>query len=126
MHAAVPFTICMVISKRDMMDLSCQVIRGLILDKEKGNLVKADRFGYIKRAMHGTKMLSNRAIRCKLCSSLIFSMKRSTLWQDPDSIDNNFGTGKSLGGMQVEVLFSYSMIVDGRNHLVLRFCNCVQ
>jgi hypothetical protein len=53
-------------------------------------------------------------------------MKRSTLWQDPDSIDNNFGTGKSLGGMKVEVLFSYSMIVDGRNHLVLRFCNCVQ
>ncbi|GJN06145.1 hypothetical protein PR202_ga23845 [Eleusine coracana subsp. coracana] len=28
------------------------VIRGLIIDKEKGNLVKADRFGYIKRAMH--------------------------------------------------------------------------
>lgn len=33
------------------------------MDKEKGNLVKADRFGYVKRAMHGTKMLSNRAIR---------------------------------------------------------------
>jgi len=32
-------------------------------------------------------------------------MKRSTLWQDPDSIDKNFGTGKSLGGMRVEVLF---------------------
>jgi hypothetical protein len=32
-------------------------------------------------------------------------MKRSTLWQDPDSIDNNFGIGKSLGGMQVEVRF---------------------
>ncbi|KAL3688341.1 hypothetical protein R1sor_014650 [Riccia sorocarpa] len=39
------------------------VIRGLILDKEKGNLVKADRFGYVKRAMHGTRMISNRAIR---------------------------------------------------------------
>ncbi|XP_054806971.1 uncharacterized protein LOC129309419 [Prosopis cineraria] len=38
------------------------VIRGLVIDKEKGNLVKADRFGYIKRAMHGTKMLSNRAL----------------------------------------------------------------
>ncbi|BBN07446.1 hypothetical protein MPTK1_4g03850 [Marchantia polymorpha subsp. ruderalis] len=38
------------------------VMRGLIMDKEKGNLVKADRFGYVKRAMHGTKMISNRAI----------------------------------------------------------------
>ncbi|KAI9123271.1 hypothetical protein K1719_006160 [Acacia pycnantha] len=38
------------------------VIRGLVIDKENGNLVKADRFGYIKRAMHGTRMLSNRAL----------------------------------------------------------------
>lgn len=34
-----------------------------MIDKEKGNLVKADRFGYVKRAMHGTKMLSNKAVR---------------------------------------------------------------
>ncbi|CAK9170140.1 unnamed protein product [Ilex paraguariensis] len=40
------------------------VIRGLVIDKEKGNLVKADRFGYVKRAMHGTKMLSTREVRC--------------------------------------------------------------
>jgi hypothetical protein len=39
------------------------VIRGLIMDKDKGNLVKADRFGYIKRAMHGTQMLSTSAVR---------------------------------------------------------------
>ncbi|XP_024371454.1 uncharacterized protein [Physcomitrium patens] len=38
------------------------VVRGLVLDKKMGNLVKADRFGYIKRAMHGTKLLSNREI----------------------------------------------------------------
>lgn len=44
-----------------------QVIRGLVMDKERGNLVKADRFGYVKRAMHGTKMLSTRAIRCVCC-----------------------------------------------------------
>lgn len=40
-----------------------QVIRGLVIDKENGNLVKADRFGYVKRAMHGTEMLSTRAVR---------------------------------------------------------------
>lgn len=34
------------------------VVRGLIVDKELGNLVKVDRFGYVKRAMHGTRMLS--------------------------------------------------------------------
>ncbi|GFH06129.1 uncharacterized protein HaLaN_00708, partial [Haematococcus lacustris] len=39
------------------------VIRGLIMDKEKGNLIKADRFGLVKRAMHGTRMLSWQAIR---------------------------------------------------------------
>jgi len=33
------------------------VIRGLILDTELGNLVKADRFGFIKRAMHGLNQL---------------------------------------------------------------------
>ena len=34
------------------------VIRGLIIDKEKGNVVKANRFGYVKRAYHGTEPLS--------------------------------------------------------------------
>jgi 5' nucleotidase family len=43
--------------------LFVKVIRGLVIDKENGNLVKADRFGYIKRAMHGTKMLSTQAVR---------------------------------------------------------------
>eukprot|EP00898_Chlorokybus_atmophyticus_P002924 jgi/Chlat1/3632/Chrsp237S03610 len=38
------------------------VIRGLVMDTELGNLVKADRFGYVKRAMHGTHMLSHRSI----------------------------------------------------------------
>ncbi len=32
-------------------------VRGLALDTELGNLVKADRFGYVKRAMHGTRRL---------------------------------------------------------------------
>jgi HAD superfamily 5'-nucleotidase-like hydrolase len=34
------------------------VTRGLIVDKQLGNVVKADRFGYVKRACHGTSMLS--------------------------------------------------------------------
>ena len=34
------------------------VIRGLIIDREYGNIVKANRFGYVKRAFHGTQPLS--------------------------------------------------------------------
>jgi HAD superfamily 5'-nucleotidase-like hydrolase len=33
------------------------VTQGLVLDTELGNVVKADRFGYIKRAFHGTRPL---------------------------------------------------------------------
>ena len=36
-------------------ELAC---RGLIIDKELGNLLKVDRFGYVRRAMHGTRMLT--------------------------------------------------------------------
>ena len=34
------------------------VTRGLVIDTELGNLVKANRFGFVKRAMHGTRMLT--------------------------------------------------------------------
>lgn len=33
------------------------VARGLVIDTERGNLVKANRFGIVKRAMHGTQTL---------------------------------------------------------------------
>jgi len=33
-------------------------MRGLIIDRDLGNLVKADRFGYVKRACHGTRPLT--------------------------------------------------------------------
>ncbi|EFN59339.1 hypothetical protein CHLNCDRAFT_56697 [Chlorella variabilis] len=39
------------------------VIRGLIMDTELGNLVKADRFGFVKRAMHGTRMMTPAEVR---------------------------------------------------------------
>jgi HAD superfamily 5'-nucleotidase-like hydrolase len=34
------------------------VIRGLIIDTELGNIVKANRFGYVMRAFHGTRPMS--------------------------------------------------------------------
>jgi HAD superfamily 5'-nucleotidase-like hydrolase len=42
---------------------SSLIIRGLILDTALGNIVKADRFGIVKRAMHGTRMLSPAEVR---------------------------------------------------------------
>ena len=39
------------------------VIRGLVIDTEHGNVVKANRFGYVKRAFHGTQPLDYRRQR---------------------------------------------------------------
>lgn len=33
------------------------VVQGLVVDTERGNVVKANRFGYVKRAFHGTEPL---------------------------------------------------------------------
>jgi hypothetical protein len=33
-------------------------VRGLVVDSKKGNLLKVDRFGLVKRALHGDQMLS--------------------------------------------------------------------
>ena len=40
------------------LDFDSQLVsRGLIIDTELGNLIKANRFGFVKRAMHGTRPL---------------------------------------------------------------------
>ena len=39
------------------------VMRGLVIDTELGNVVKANRFGYIKRAFHGTEVLQFEQLR---------------------------------------------------------------
>ncbi len=38
-------------------------MRGLVIDTAYGNIVKANRFGYVKKAMHGFKMLEFDAIK---------------------------------------------------------------
>jgi HAD superfamily 5'-nucleotidase-like hydrolase len=40
-----------------------RVTRGLVIDKELGNVVKANRFGYIKQAMHGTRPMEYSEMR---------------------------------------------------------------
>lgn len=47
------------------------VIRGLAIDIERGNLVKANRFGYVKRAVHGTRPLDWDAQRQLYAHSIV-------------------------------------------------------
>ncbi|MBU6374924.1 MAG: hypothetical protein KGQ59_02905, partial [Bdellovibrionales bacterium] len=39
------------------------VRRGLIIDTLKGNVLKSNRFGFVKRALHGTKLLEHEELR---------------------------------------------------------------
>ncbi|MDJ0925102.1 MAG: HAD-IG family 5'-nucleotidase [Acidimicrobiia bacterium] len=47
------------------------VIRGLAIDLEEGNLVKATRFGYVIRAAHGTSFLSYDEVRRVYSGTLV-------------------------------------------------------
>ena len=37
--------------------------RGLVIDRELGNIIKADKFGYVKKALHGSKQLDFKEMR---------------------------------------------------------------
>lgn len=47
------------------------VIRGLIIDTELGNLLKVNRFGYVKRATHGTVLLDFEPMRTAYARTII-------------------------------------------------------
>ncbi|MGM0576490.1 MAG: HAD-IG family 5'-nucleotidase [Myxococcota bacterium] len=77
------------------------VIRGLILDLELGNVVKANRFGYVKQSAHGTRVLpfdEQRAVYSRTVVDLaeprwvflntLFSMSEATIYsQLVDKLD---------------------------------------
>lgn len=46
-------------------------IRGLIIDTEEGNLIKANRFGYVKKALHGTRELGYEDMREEYARTVI-------------------------------------------------------
>ena len=48
-----------------------KVIRGLAIDLEEGNLVKATRFGYVIRAAHGTSFLSYDEVRTTYAGTMV-------------------------------------------------------
>lgn len=42
---------------------SMMMTRGLVIDIEKGNILKTNRFGYVKQAYHGTKALDYKVVQ---------------------------------------------------------------
>ncbi len=46
-------------------------IRGLIIDTEQGNLLKANRFGFVKKALHGTRPMDFDAQRTEYARTII-------------------------------------------------------
>ncbi|GAB2265537.1 hypothetical protein Dimus_000585 [Dionaea muscipula] len=73
------------------------VIRGLVIDKEKGNLVKADRFGYVKRAMHGTTMLSTRAVS-EIYGRELVDLRKENRWE---FLNTFFSVSEAVAYMQM-------------------------
>ena len=55
------------------------VMRGLIIDLKLGNIVKANRFGYISRAAHGTQMLPYDEIR-EIYSRTLVDLSNGGRW----------------------------------------------
>lgn len=51
-----------------------QMIRGLVVDSDLGNILKANRFGFVKRASHGTRPLSYEEMR-KVYSRVIVDLE---------------------------------------------------
>jgi len=45
--------------------------RGLIIDRQKGNVLKANQFGYIKRAAHGAAMLDFDTLRQSYSQTIV-------------------------------------------------------
>ncbi|KAL4274006.1 hypothetical protein GQ457_13G023160 [Hibiscus cannabinus] len=73
------------------------VIRGLVIDKQRGNLVKADRFGYVKRAMHGTKMLSTQDVS-EIYGRELVDLRKESQWEFLNTL---FSVSEAVAYMQM-------------------------
>ncbi|KAL8058159.1 hypothetical protein ABFS82_03G000600 [Erythranthe guttata] len=80
-----------------LMHYNVAVIRGLVIDKEKGNLVKADRFGYVKRAMHGTTMLSTQTLS-EMYGRELVDLRKESRWEFLNTL---FSVSEAVAYMQL-------------------------
>ncbi|KAI7741874.1 hypothetical protein M8C21_032446, partial [Ambrosia artemisiifolia] len=86
------------------------VIRGLVIDKENGNLVKADRFGYVKRAMHGTKLLSTRAVS-EIYGRELVDLRKESRWEFLNTL---FSVSEAVAYMQAVGKALFRAHVEGQ------------
>ncbi|MFN7684615.1 MAG: HAD-IG family 5'-nucleotidase [Oligoflexia bacterium] len=56
------------------------ICRGLVIDMERGNLVKANRFGFIKRAIHGTHLMDFDRLRQEYSRTIVDLNERRWLF----------------------------------------------
>ena len=104
---------------------------GLIVDSELGNLVKANRFGYVKRACHGTAMMEFEAQRTAyertvvdladrrwVFANTLFSLSESCLYmQLVDLCDQGKLIGTSLAHVSYAKLYERVRQVLDASHV---------
>ncbi|KAE8734212.1 HAD-superfamily hydrolase isoform 3 [Hibiscus syriacus] len=88
---------CMENLKNMGFPLLLTLIWGIVIDKHKGNLVKADRFGYVKRAMHGTKMLSTQAVS-EIYGRELVDLRKESQWEFLNTL---FSVSEAVAFMQM-------------------------
>lgn len=59
-----------------------RAIRGLVVDRDRGNLLKMDRYGYVGRAYHGTQVLSRGERRKLYREQLVRILPTHYAWLD--------------------------------------------
>ncbi|MBP9114644.1 MAG: HAD-IG family 5'-nucleotidase, partial [Polyangiaceae bacterium] len=103
------------------------VIRGLILDLELGNIVKANRFGLVKKAFHGTRELEFSAQRAAYSRTFVdlssprwvflntlFSLSEGCIYaQLVDLLDE----GKIQGPMGYSGLYDHVRVAMDKTHM---------
>jgi len=90
-------------------------VRGLVIDTQQGNIVKANRFGYIKRAFHGTRPLEFEELRRAYQRTLVdlgesrwfflstlFSISEACIFMQ---VVDLFDSGQLLGCIGYEEIF---------------------
>ncbi len=98
------------------------VARGLVVDRELGNLIKANRFGYVVKACHGSRLLDFETLRATYGRMLVdlsearfsflntlFSLSEACLFaQLVDRLDER-GTASPLGYADLHRLVRHGM-----------------
>jgi len=89
------------------------VIRGLIMDTQLGNIVKVDRFGFVKRGMHGTRKMSPAEVRSAYGRDLV-NLKDESRWVFLNTL------------FSVSEAVMYAQMVDKLDDGVIPYTTCPQ